>query len=305
MSIRYTGRGFNFTSQTAYQQNYRYYTTPIDGDFSPIDAISVINNYGSKWNNNKVLTQDFKFTSAPSSNSKLKWTAGAFLFYQDAPVKQATRFGIDANLMMIGDSLFSIINTSTTLKKGFAIYGQATYALSDKLNMSFGLRNDYENHSQSVLGTYQRDPSTYQRDPSIEQYITRSDTLGRTNFNAFSPKLSLDYQVNNNSLWYGNYSRGFRAGGLSPLSSDPSQPPLVGYLPEYSNNFETGIKNNWLNNKLILNIALFYTKVTDAQVPSLILPDAITITKNTGQLSSKGLEAELMFIPTKGVLLQL
>ena len=297
LTIRYTGSGFNFSSQTAYQQNYRYYTNPIDGDFSPIDAISVINNYGSKWNNNKVLTQDFKFTSAPSSNSKLKWTAGAFLFYQDAPVKQATRFGIDANLMMIGDSLFSIINTSTTLKKGFAIYGQATYALSDKLNMSFGLRNDYENQTQSILGEYQRDPSP-------ELYTTTSDTLGRTNFNALSPKLSLDYQVNNNSLWYGSYSKGFRAGGLSPLSSDPSQPPLVGYLPEYSNNFETGIKNNWLSNKLILNIALFYTKVTDAQVPSLILPDAITITKNTGQLSSKGVEAELMFIPTKGLLLQ-
>jgi len=297
LTIRYTGSGFNFSSQTAYQQNYRYYTNPIDGDFSPIDAISVINNYGSKWNNNKVLTQDFKFTSAPSSNSKLKWTAGAFLFYQDAPVKQATRFGIDANLMMIGDSLFSIINTSTTLKKGFAIYGQATYALSDKLNMSFGLRNDYENQRLSILGEYQRDPSP-------ELYTTTSDTLGRTNFNAISPKLSLDYQVNNNSLWYGSYSKGFRAGGLSPLSSDPSQPPLVGYLPEYSNNFETGIKNNWLSNKLILNIALFYTKVTDAQVPSLILPDAITITKNTGQLSSKGVEAELMFIPTKGLLLQ-
>ncbi|MEY3056100.1 MAG: hypothetical protein RLZZ614_631 [Bacteroidota bacterium] len=297
LSIRYTGSGFNFSSQTAYQQNYRYYTNPIDGDFSPIDAISVINNYGNKWNNNKVLTQDFKFTSAPSSNSKLKWTAGAFLFYQDAPVKQATRFGIDANLMMIGDSLFSIINTSTTLKKGFAIYGQATYALSNKLNMSFGLRNDYENQTQSILGEYQRDPSP-------ELYTTTSDTLGRTNFNALSPKLSLDYQINNNSLWYGSYSKGFRAGGLSPLSSDPSQPPLVGYLPEYSNNFETGIKNNWLSNKLILNIALFYTKVTDAQVPSLILPDAITITKNTGQLSSKGVEAELMFIPTKGLLLQ-
>lgn len=297
LSIRYTGSGFNFSSQTAYQQNYRYYTNPIDGDFSPIDAISVINNYGSKWNNNKVITQDFKFTSNNANNSKFKWTAGAFLFYQDAPVKQTTRFGQDANLMMIGDSLFSIINTSTTLKKGFAVYGQAAYALSDKLNMSFGLRNDCENQTQSILGEYQRDPSP-------ELYTTTADTLGRTNFNALSPKLSLDYQINNYSLWYGSYSKGFRAGGLSPLSSDPSQPPLLGYLPEYSNNFETGIKNNWFNNKLILNVALFYTKVTDAQVPSLILPDAITITKNTGQLSSKGVEAELMFIPTKGLLLQ-
>lgn len=297
LSIRYAGSGFNFSSQTAYQQNYRYYTNPIDGDFSPIDAISVINNYGSKWNNNKVLTQDFKFTSAPSINSKLKWTAGTFFFYQDAPVKQATRFGKDANLMMIGDSLFSIINTSSTIKKGFAIYGQATYALSNKLNMSFGLRNDYENQSESVMGQYQHDPST-------KLYTTTSDTLGRTHFNAFSPKLSLDYQVNNYSLWYGSYSKGFRAGGLSPLSSDPSQPPLVAYLPEYSNNFETGIKNNWYNNKLIVNIALFYTKVTDAQVPSLVLPDAITITKNTGQLSSKGMEAEISAIPAKGLLLQ-
>ena len=210
LSIRYTGSGFNFSSQTAYQQNYRYYTAPIDGDFSPIDAISIINNYGNNWNNNKVLTQDFKFSSN-FSNSKFKWTAGAFLFYQDAPVKQTTRFGVDANLMMIGDSLFSTTSISTTIKKGVAFYGQASYALSDQFNIRLGLRNDYENQSQSVLGTYQRDPS-------IEQYITRSDTLGSTNFNAFSPKLSLDYQVNNNSVWYGNYSRGFRAGGLSPLS---------------------------------------------------------------------------------------
>ena len=296
LSVHYTGDAFNFSSQTAYQQNYRYYTTPIDGDFSPIDAVSVINNYGNKWNNNKVLTQDFKFSSN-TSNTKFKWTAGAFLFYQDAPVKQATRFGMDANLMMIGDSLFSIISSSTTIKKGFALYGQAAYALTDQLNISFGLRNDYENQSQSVLGEYQHDPSN-------DLYITRPDTLGRTHFNALSPKLSLDYQVNINSLWFGSYSRGFRAGGLSPLSSDPSQPPLIGYLPEYSNNFETGIKNNWLHNKLILNVALFYAKITDAQVPSLVLPDAITITKNTGQLTSKGIEVEVLAIPAKGLLLQ-
>jgi iron complex outermembrane receptor protein len=296
LSVHYSGNTFNFSSQTAYQQNYRYYTTPIDGDFSPIDAVSVINNYGNKWNNNKVLTQDFKFSSN-YNNSKFKWTAGAFLFYQDAPVKQATRFGMDANLMMIGDSMFSTINSSTTIKKGFALYGQVTYALTNQLNITLGVRNDYENQAQSILGEYQHDPSN-------QLYITTADTLGRTHFNALSPKLAVDYQVNRNSLWYGSYSRGFRAGGLSPLSSDPSQPPLVGYLPEYSNNFETGIKNNWLGNKLILNIALFYTKVTDAQVPSLILPDAITITKNTGQLTSKGLEAEVLAIPTKGVLVQ-
>jgi len=296
LSIHYAGNAFNFNSQTAYQQNYRFYTNPIDGDFSPIDAISIINNYGNKWNNNKVITQDFKFSSNNNS-SKFKWTAGAFLFYQDAPVKQATRFGKDANKLMIGDSLFTVISSSTTIKKGFALYGQATYAITNDLNITFGLRNDYENQSESVMGQYQHDPNN-------KLFTTTADTTASINFNALSPKLSLDYQVNKNSLWYGIYSRGFRAGGLSPLGSDPSQPPLLGYLPEYSNNFETGVKNNWFNNKLIVNIALFYTKITDAQVPSLILPDAITITKNTGQLSSKGIEAEIFAVPLKGLLMQ-
>ena len=61
LSANYSGPGFNFTSQTSYQSNYRYYATPIDGDFSPADAITIINNYGSQWNNIKVATEELRF----------------------------------------------------------------------------------------------------------------------------------------------------------------------------------------------------------------------------------------------------
>jgi iron complex outermembrane receptor protein len=97
------------------------------------------------------------------------------------------------------------------------------------------------------------------------------------------------------------YSRGFRTGGFTQLSSDPSQPPLYPYKPEYSDNIEIGIKNNFFNNRLRLNLALFSTMVTDAQVPTLILPDAITVTRNAGKLSSKGAEFELAATPAKGL----
>jgi len=50
-----------------------------------------------------------------------------------------------------------------------------------------------------------------------------------------------------------------------------------------------------------LNLAVFVTGVNDAQVPTLILPDAITVTKNTGKLSSKGAELELSAAPVKGL----
>jgi iron complex outermembrane receptor protein len=78
--VNYAGKPFSFSSQTAYQSNHRYYNQPLDGDFSPIDGVTVINDYGDKWNRVKVWTQEFKFSSPASSVSSWKWTAGSYLF---------------------------------------------------------------------------------------------------------------------------------------------------------------------------------------------------------------------------------
>ena len=293
-SLNYTGSHFNFNALTAYQKNYRYYTQPIDGDFSPYDIISVINNYGTSFNNIKVLTQEFKFSS--TTNSKINWTTGAYFFYQDAPVKQGTHFGEMAS-MLVGDSLFNLISTTKTIKKGIALYGQTNFKLAQKWKLTLGIRSDYEKIDQTVLGTFTHEPD-------ITPYITTPETSASTHFNALSPKLAIDYQWNENALLYGQYSRGFRTGGLSPLSSDPSQPALMEFKPEHSNNFEIGLKSDWAAHKLRINFAAFYSNITDAQVPSLILPDAVTITKNVGKLNSKGAELELIALPFKGFSLQ-
>jgi iron complex outermembrane receptor protein len=295
LSINYAGHFFNFSSQTAYQSNHRYYDQPIDGDFSPIDGVEIINNYGNQWNRVRVYTQEFKFSSPASSLSPVKWTAGTYLFYQDNPVKQATRFGKDAAFVGAPDSLFSIINTTKGKSTGIAFYGQANYTLNEKFDLTFGLRYDYEHKKQSVRGQYQHDPNP---DPIFD---TRPDTSGTAGFSALSPKLGLEYHVANNHDLYFTYGRGYRAGGLTQLSSDPSQPPLFRFKPEYSNNFEVGIKNRSLNNILRINLSAFYTNITNAQVPTLILPDAITITRNTGKLNSKGVELELASTPLKGL----
>ncbi|MGC4038118.1 MAG: TonB-dependent receptor [Chitinophagaceae bacterium] len=100
---------------------------------------------------------------------------------------------------------------------------------------------------------------------------------------------------------YFTYSRGFRAGGFTQVSSDPSQPPLYKFKPEYSNNYEIGTKNEFWDNRLRLNISLFYSLINDAQVPTLVLPDAITVTKNAGRLRSKGFETEIAATPVKNL----
>ncbi|HET7119588.1 MAG TPA: TonB-dependent receptor, partial [Hanamia sp.] len=287
LSINYSGRTFNFNSQSSYQSDYRYYKTPIDGDFSPADAVSIFNNYGKKWNNVNVFTQEFKFTSPASSGSRFKWTAGTYFFHQNSPNKQATVFGKDAALVGSPDINYSLINTTTAKSTGIAVYGQETYKAANKIDITVGLRYDYEHDYQNVLGQYQKDP-----DPN-PQYDFQSDTSATANFSAFSPKVGFTWHYTKNDIAFFTYSSGFRAGGLTPLSSDPTQPPLYKFKPEHSNNLEAGTKNVFFNNKLILNASLFYTIVSDVQVPTLVLPDAVTITKNTGKLTSKGAELEI------------
>ncbi len=293
LSVNHTGDKINFSSQLAWQNNHRYYNAPLDGDFSPLDIVTVINNYGNKWNNVKVVTHEMKFSSPANKSSQLSWTAGTYFFHQNNPAKQATHFGKDAGVYGVPDTDFSTINTTTGKNTGIALYGQVNYPITKKLSVIAGLRYDYENKKLAVQGEYQKDGQ--------DAFVTVADTSGVVHFSAVSPKLGLQYQLAGNSNLFANYSRGFRTGGLTQLSSDPSQPPLYPYKPEYSNNIEVGIKNNFLDDKLRLNVTVFLTHVNNAQVPTLVLPDAITVTKNTGELNSKGAELELLYKPVKGL----
>jgi len=295
LTANYTGQRFNFSTQTSYQSNYRYYATPIDGDFSPADAITIINNYGNKWNNIKVVTEELRFTSPASSASRLKWTAGSYLFYQNVPNKQATHFGKDAALVGSPNSNYAIINTSTARSSGVALYAQSEYAITKKINIIFGVRYDYQHSKEDVLGEYQPDASP------VPVFETQPDTSANVSYSAFSPKLSVSYHPVMGTNLFATYSRGYRTGGLTQLGADPSQPPLYAYKPEYSDNFELGIKNTFLENRARANISFFYTTITDAQVPTLVLPAAITVTKNAGSLTSKGMDAELAATVLKGL----
>lgn len=292
LGLNHTGKGFGFNSQTAWQENYRYYTDPLDADFSEADAITLINNFGNQWNKVKVFTQEIKFTAPPKKTTALNWIAGAYFFYQNNPSKQAIHFGEDAALIGAPDINFSTITTAKAKNTGVSVYGQMSYFLNKELELTGGLRYDYENKNLMVMGAYQKD--------GAESFITQPDTAGRVRFSALSPKLSLNYHAGINNILFASYSRGYRTGGLTQLSSDPSQPPLYPFNPEYSNAFELGNKNTLFQKHLHLNITAFLTSVNDVQVPTLILPDAITVTKNTGKLVSSGFELEAASTPVKG-----
>ena len=133
LQIRYTGAKMDFTSLTAYQSNYRYYKNPIDGDFSPLDIISIVNDYGKPWNKVDAWTEELRLSSPTASVSPLKWAIGSYLFVQSAPNKQGVHFGADASLAGSPDSNYTIINTTRIKNKGMAIYGKLENGLGEQL----------------------------------------------------------------------------------------------------------------------------------------------------------------------------
>lgn len=286
LAVTYHGQALDFTSHTAYQANQRYYDDPIDGDFSPMDAISIINNYGSEWNKVKVFTQELKLSSAAHKVSSINWTIGSYFFFQHNPEKQGTYLGVDAGMMGSPITEATNIHSNKIKGHGLALFGQAGYNLSDRLQLIAGLRYDYEYSHLTAGAAFQAKDQ--------ELMITQSDTSASADFNAFTPSLSINYNISEQNNLYGSYSRGFRSGGLTPLSSDdPSAVPLRAYKPEYSNNYEIGSKNTFLTQRLLLNITAFFTQVHDVQVPILVMPDAITLTTNTGSMNTKGVEVEV------------
>lgn len=291
LSINRTGRRINFSSQTAYQSNYRYYKSPVDGDFSPLDGFSIVNNYGRDWNKVQVFTQEFKIASPAAANSKLSWTTGVYGFYQYSPVKQGTHAGADGELMGAGMSNFTSINTSTGKSMGLAAYGQATYAFTPAFKAALGLRYDYEHKKLKGFSEFFMDGQP----PAV----MLPDEASRANYHALSPTINLAWQVSADNNLYSSYSSGFRAGGINQTTDESLR--FVSYKPEYSSNFEIGSKNTFLDDRLRLNLAAFYTLLRDAQVPTLRLPEAITVTQNAGKLNSKGIEAELSANPIKGL----
>ncbi len=293
LSVVHSGKSLNVSAISSYQKNYRYYDKPLDGDFSPADIVTIKNNYGKPNNEVQVFTQELR-VSSPGANKKWQYTAGAYFFYQTNPAKQATYFGKDAGLYGVDDTDFEIINQSGSKGTGTALFGQLSYAVTQHLRLTAGMRYDNEHRSLSVESSYKKGDFDMNLLP---------DTSASANFHAVSPKFTIQYLISGSSNVYATYTRGFRTGGLSPLSSDPSQPPLYAYLPEKSDNYEAGTKHTFRDGKLSVNLSIYTSYIRNAQVPTLVLPEAITLIKNTGRLRTSGVEAEITALPAKGLML--
>jgi iron complex outermembrane receptor protein len=106
-------------------------------------------------------------------------------------------------------------------------------------------------------------------------------------WNAFTPKLLLEYRVNPDALLYASVNRGFKSGVINI----GSQNPVIN--PEYVWAYETGLKLKALDNRLEFTTAAFFYDYKNLQV-GFVNQQSVVETVNAASAHNYGLEAELV-----------
>jgi iron complex outermembrane receptor protein len=236
-------KGFKLESHTSYSDVDLFY----DGDylsFAPLDNYGPIPAAIQAMNRaSRTLNEELRLLSS-NPLSKLQWNAG--LFYQNVDSDWDTNafYNQDPTDFNYTNTVKDRITADDNTLKSLGLFGFLEYDITDKFNISAGLRNEWE---------------------TLENLENVSGIISKRSYNAFQPKLSTSYKFLKDKMLYASYSRGFRSGGYNPLSV-PASGIKKEIDPEFTNSFEAGVKTSFWNNRFVLNLAYFNTVFENQQV---------------------------------------
>jgi iron complex outermembrane receptor protein len=150
-----------------------------------------------------------------------------------------------------------IDNTAFQRTQAISTYGQMTIHFSDATNLTLGARYNYDvDHAYGTeLGV---------KDDGVPFHTLANVDVSR-NFEKSTFKVALDHHFFPDVMGYVSFSSGFKDGTFNLLTIAPG--PVE---PETVDNYEIGAKTAFLDNRIRVNAALFYTELHNPQVKELI-----------------------------------
>jgi iron complex outermembrane recepter protein len=269
------GQSLRFKSISAYRNTEALGLR--DGDNSP----HVIAQTQDTWDHEQ-LSQELQLHGTAGGEA-LDWIVGLYYFEE-----QGTNINTVNFAPILIQSGGAVDNDST------ALFGQATWHVSDALSLTGGLRytDETKRFDPDQFVIQDRNPNPAQRLPPGFPLVPQQEV--ETSISELTPYLNLAYQWSAAVMTYLTYSEGFKSGGFTqrvfpPLPATPS------FKPEFVDSYEIGAKMTALDQRLRLNAAAFYTDYTDLQVLALI--GVAPTTQNAAQAEIRGFEMELTVLP--------
>ena len=298
----------------AFYQLYAYLPPYVNGTYPLVDGNGIHLPPGaldytapsSVDNTQENFTQEIRLQSN-DANARLLWTAGLFISENKQEYLEQIHdpllselqnaltgdpnivdyFGVGYDPAFPTDSYF--LHTHAKDEQ-YAVFGEATYGLTDQLKLTAGARFSKNKYSFDTLTG------------GPQLFGPTAAGSGNNSENAFTPKLSLQYQADPNNMFYTTYAKGYRPGGANnPLpyaacSQDfmnfgiPNSPTT--YSSDTVNSFEVGAKNN-INNRVKIASSIYYIKWNNIQQTVVPPICQISFIDNLGAAVAKGFDVEL------------
>jgi iron complex outermembrane recepter protein len=236
---------------------------------------------------NSTIRQTSLEARLANQTDKLRWVLGAYALDVDQ------------------DQIFLIRNqargqrndlTNPTGVKSWAIFGEATYSLTEALRLIVGLRyTEEESRSRGFQNSTINTGANLAYRPGIE--VADFPINETVKAEATTWKIGAQYDLTPSSNIFATVSRGFKGGG-SYVDTPASRPT---FRPEYITAYEFGSRNRFFGNTLQVNGELFYWKVKDQQVAfvgfnSLNLVNFRTV--NAADSTIYGADIDIVWQPT-------
>ncbi len=224
------------------------------------------------------------------AGGKLAYTVGAY--YWDSEYEIRLR-SLIAFFTPFDGFLLDLPQTTKQTSKSKALFFEGDYAFNERWTLTVG-------------GRWTDDEKTSDQNNEGNPFTTLA--YAEADWTEFTPKVALKWDLDDDSMAYALYSRGYRAGGFNGRV-DSVETATTPYDPETVDNYELGYKSRFMNNRMQFNATLFYMdykdKQEEIQEPSETSGTGqVTRVVNASNATIYGAELELMYLFENGLTLR-
>ena len=289
-------------SITAVREYQSSFAQDVDG--SPVNSQMLLQHL-----DHEQKSQELRL-SGTAANDRLDYTVGTFLFKQEGT--------LEANVNLYYVQFNFIHGPDPTPSHNYAAFAHMSYALTDRLNLSLGLRysddeKTYVHFRRNPDGTLPQDATP--DDPNTTCIGPPHNVINPSNCALFGLynegatwedtrtdwRVALDWRLSDQVMTYGQVSTGYKGGGVNPRPF--VLPQLRPFNSEDLTAYEFGFKSELLDRTMRLNGALFYNDYTDIIMTLNPCPEfggegPCALPINAGTADVKGVELEMEWYPT-------
>lgn len=247
---------------------------------------------------------DFRNVAEAKTKSYAVYAQGSYDLTDQLTLTLGGRYTID-------DKKYKTITQSPA--NGTLFAGQ--YAAQEGLpgtNAYYAVNPFYSDDFNTTCGGFTpQGISTDQSDQTVATVPNYFYTLcGDREFDFFTYRVALDYQITPDNMVYASFSTGEHSGGFGAGLTAANSPGLITtFDSEGVEAFEIGTKNQFLDGRLQVNLAAFYNRYTDLQEQGTQVvtidgqPRNVTTIFNVGTQKTPGAELDIVARPLPGLTL--